>query len=619
MPHTEQQQSTHRFGMFEFNAATGDLRKRGIKLELQQQPRQILGIFLERPGEVVTREELQHALWPADVYLDFDTAINTSVRKLREALGDTADSPRYIETLPRRGYRFIAPVSRESLRFSGIQTGPPVPAPRKRGSRRFWLIALPAVGLTAIAAGIMFWFSGRGGGGATPLLRADPFTSYPGYEELPSFSPDGTRIAFSWWQPNQAWPGVYVKLLGPGEPVRLSGAGFGPVWSPDGRFIAFLRPIDWVSAGVVVVPAMGGQEREITDISAGIDLIGDDTGGGIPAPFLAWSPDGKWLLTLAGKSPGTGPHAIIRVSVDSGEQQILTAPRPNTWGDGGLALSPDSKTLAFAENSGFWAHDIYVVPVSGDLLFKGKPRRITIDRQDIGGLAWTGDGKSLVFSSGRNGKTELWRIRPEPGSSPVRVGLTADDVTDLAISRDGKRLVYARDLEDSNIWRASLKGEHVTGPANLIASMRKDIQARYSPDGKRIVFESNRSGTEEIWICNADGTNAVQLTYFGNAWAGTPTWSPDGNNIAFAADADRTWDIYIVSSAGGKPRRLTGEGADENWPVWSRDGQWIYYWSNRAGQGQVWRMQATGGGPETQITRNGALWSNISRDGKDLY
>src|SRR5215467_6633140 len=100
MPHTEQQQSTHRFGVFEFNALNGELRKRGIKLKLQQQPRQILGILLERPGEVVTREELQRALWPSDVYLEFDTAINTSVRKLREALGDTADSPRYLETLP---------------------------------------------------------------------------------------------------------------------------------------------------------------------------------------------------------------------------------------------------------------------------------------------------------------------------------------------------------------------------------------------------------------------------------------------------------------------------------------------------------------------------------------
>jgi Tol biopolymer transport system component len=223
--------------------------------------------------------------------------------------------------------------------------------------------------------------------------------------------------------------------------------------------------------------------------------MGNDTGAGLPAPVLAWSRDGKWLLTLARKAPVPGQaHAIIRVSVESGERQILTAPRPDRWGDGGLALSPDSKTLAFTNNSGFWARDIYVVPVSGDLLFTGKPRKINIDRQDIGGLAWTGDGKSLVFSSGRNGKTELWRIRPEPGSSPVRVGLTADDVTDLAISRDGKRLVYARDLEDTNIWRASLKGEHVTGPANFIASMRRDIQARYSPGWKanRIRIESLR-------------------------------------------------------------------------------------------------------------------------------
>src|SRR5262249_50514970 len=154
------------------------------------------------------------------------------------------------------------------------------------------------------------------------------------------------------------------------------------------------------------------------------------------------------------------PLAIIRVSVDTGEPQILTAPGPNTSGNGGLALAPDGKVLAFTEDSGLWARDIYVVSVSGDLRFTGKPRRITFDHKPIAGIAWTGGGESLVFSSPRNGKTELWRMKPEPGSIPVRVGLIDDLITDVAVSRDGKRLVYAHLIDDQNIWRASLNAEH---------------------------------------------------------------------------------------------------------------------------------------------------------------
>jgi hypothetical protein len=110
----------------------------------------------------------------------------------------------------------------------------------------------------------------------------------------------------------------------------------------------------------------------------------------------------------------------------------------------------------------------------------------------------------------------------------------------------------------------------------------------------------------------------VQLTYFGNAWAGSPTWSPDGKEIAFGANAAGEWDIYIVSSEGGKPRRLTYDGADESWPTWSPDGEWIYYFSTRSKQAQIWKMRVSGG-PEVQVTKHGGYWSNFSVDGKDLY
>ena len=119
-------------------------------------------------------------------------------------------------------------------------------------------------------------------------------------------------------------------------------------------------------------------------------------------------------------------------------------------------------------------------------------------------------------------------------------------------------------------------------------------------------------------MCNADASHPEQLTYFGNAWAGSLMWSPDGENVAFMSNAAGNWNIYIVSSGGGKPRQLTKEGADETWPSWSHDGKCIYYYSNRGGQVQIRKMPATGG-PEIQVTRNGGFWSNESLDGKDFY
>ncbi len=615
----EERRPPFKFGVFELNTQAGELLKRGIRLQLQQQPLRVLSILLERAGEVVTRDEIQKRLWPEETYLDFDNAINSAIRKLRDALGETAGSPRFIETLSRRGYRFIAPVS-----YSGLEHAPvlPEPATTQATSPRWWPLALAAVAMAAVGSGLWFanWKQQSVGG----LLTAVPLTSYPGFEALPSFSPDGTRVAFTGQPPGSTRPDVYVKLLGPGEPVRLSsGGGFGPAWSRDGRFLAYLRPIDELHAAVIMIPAMGGQERELTRIAFMTNGVTDRDLWRLPAPFLAWSPDGKWLLTIDQRGTGySAPHATIRVSVESGEKQNLLAPPPGKGGDGGdgaLAIAPDGKTLAFTRNSSLWIRDIYVVAVAADLRPAGEPRRVTFDNKRIGGLAWTSDGQHLVFSSSRGGRAALWEVATEPGSKPVRLGLAGEEPSgDLAISSDGRQLVYAHSVDDENIWRASLKGDRVDGPGNFISSTRRDTQPQYSPDGQRIAFESDRSGAEEVWICQADGSNPVQLTYSQNAWAGTPRWSPDGEKIAFDADTAGNWDVYVVSARGGKPIRLTGDGAEESWPSWSGDGKWIYYFSTRGSHGQIWKMPATGG-PEKQVTKHDGFWAVESADGSALY
>jgi DNA-binding winged helix-turn-helix (wHTH) protein len=176
-----------RFGLFEFDLAAGELRKQGRKIKLQDQPFQVLELLISRPGEVVTREELQKALWPADTFVEFDQGLNTAIKKIRLALGDSADNPRFIETLPRKGYRFIAPVGeRKTPDPISVSTPIPVPAVHMRGWR--WLVS---AGLVAVAAGCALWLLDRSGKTTVAVPVPVPLTTYPGYQMSPSFSPEG--------------------------------------------------------------------------------------------------------------------------------------------------------------------------------------------------------------------------------------------------------------------------------------------------------------------------------------------------------------------------------------------------------------------------------------------
>lgn len=645
-----------RFGAFEVDLRSGELRRQGVKIKLQEQPFQVLVMLLEHPGEVVTREELRKRLWPEDTFVDFDHSLSTAINKIREALSDSAEGPRFVETVPRRGYRFIAPVAPASSpatsepepyeRRAAVGTPPlqtagaamePVAPPITTGGftrravtamaqgildehrarlrwRRLAGLGLSLAGL-AVALVLLIGLNAAGlrdrilrrtapAQSALPSMRVVPFTTFPGHERGARFSPDGNQIAFAWDGENEDNWDIYVKQIGEEKPLRLTsdpGEDSWPVWSPDGQYIAFSRHGERED-GIYIVPALGGPERKLH-----------------PAKFrggnIDWSPDGKYLAYVDSRPEQQGA-SIFLLEVDNPDNtRALTSPSGPLTIDWFPRFSPDGQTLAFIRlPTRGSARDIHLVRVTG-----GNPRRLTFDNVAMWGLDWGPNGASVIFSSARLGLPRLWKVAAA-GGEPEPLALGQGDAYWPSLSRGGRRLAYTQSFLDANIWRYELPGAAGRNerPTKLVASTQMDQGQQFSPDGRRIVFGSDRSGSSEIWICDSDGTAPLQLTFFGGPMAGTPRWSPDGRQIAFDAEPEGHGDIYVVSADGGRPRRLTTDTSNDVVPSWSRDGRSIYFASDRTGGWQVWKMPAEGG-RAVQVTKQGGFAAFESSNGKTLY
>jgi len=442
-------------------------------------------------------------------------------------------------------------------------------------------------------------------------MRTLPFTTFPGGETQAAFSPDGNQIAFCWNGEKEDNPDIYLMLIGAGGPFRLTSnpaSDTSPAWSPDGRYIAFVRN-SAKTGGFYLVPALGGPERKLAEAFPERLFL----------PSLSYSPDGQFLA-VADKSSPEEPFSIFLLLIETGEKRRLTSPAGWNRGDYNPVFSPDGKMLAFVRFSSGMANDIYLVPVAG-----GEPRRLiseTYFAYMTSGLAWTPDGREIIFSSDREASFGLWRV-PATGGIPVRLAGVGPNALEPSISPRGNRLAYRQSTWDSNLWRlelSSTKGGS-RAPTKLVFSTREDNSVDYSPDGQRIVFVSNRSGRFEIWVCEADGSNPVPLTRFGDSSRddpGSPRWSPDGRYVAFDLFAEGQRDIAVVSAEGGRVRRLTREASQECIPSWSTDGRWVYFTSDRSGSYQIWKVPAQGG-EALPVTKGGGYDSLESPDGKFLY
>ena len=491
-----------------------------------------------------------------------------------------------------------------------------VPTRQQRPGRR---LAWAGVILAAFTLGVVaLWLMRSPGKPPQAALNPVPLTTYPGIQARPSFSPDGNQVAFVWNGEKQDNDDIYVKMIGTnGPPLRLTtdaAPDHGPAWSPDGRFIAFLRRLPSGKTAVMMIPAIGGLERKVAEIFHS---------GGRPA----WSPDGNWLA-ITERDSEAEPFALSLLSVETGEKRRLTSPPKEFFSDFDPAFSPDGRSLAFSRSidpKSPGLSDLYLLALSDGWKPAGEPRQITFGSQGAEESAWTVDGREIVYSVGSMVPRGLWRIAVSGHAvgraEPQRLPDVGNDAYQPAISRSGHRLAYANWLHHSSIWRMAapgLEGRPLNQPTPLISSTRDDRAPQFSPDGQKIAFESIRSGSLEVWVCDADGSNAVQLTSFGGPDVTTPRWSPDGGRIVFDSNAAGEFDIYVVGVNGGKPQRMTTDPANDGNPSWSHDGRRIYFDSARAGAQQVWKISASGG-EAVQITKDGGYAPLESPDGKFLY
>jgi Tol biopolymer transport system component/DNA-binding winged helix-turn-helix (wHTH) protein len=587
-----------RFGIFEVDLKAGELRRSGMRVHLQEQPLRILEMLLERHGEVVSRDEIKQALWPGDEFGEFDHAINVAIKKLREALGDNADNPLFVETMARRGYRFIAPMTDlASVSGNGEPATAALPAmmPAEKHtprSRLFWVSAAVVLILVATIAGLERWFRPS----ASSVYQPQEFTTMQGVARKPAFSPDGNEIAFSWADLQNPQSRIYVQALGASTARKLiddpepTHEELLPKWWPDGTRIAYIRYLPNESDEIWTVPRTGGAPSKLLSLK---QVLG-----------FAIAPDSQ-SIAIAESGGTEQSFSIFIVSLRDGSRRALLPSSQAVpsgmgayrTGDMAPEFSPDGRSIAFVRWGSSGA-DLYQVPAIG-----GNPQRLTKQNvRNIDGYAWVPDGQSLIVSLRQSATTvlALWRVwlrgeRWEP------LGVTSSRTSDPAVSADGHRLAFAQNTQAStNIYRYELAGSGLVRrvePRNITYATCCDRYPAWSPDGSKIAFQSTRSGHYEIYVANSDGSNPVQITSFAAKLAGSPRWSPDGKQIAFDYRPDDHSHIFLVDATGGAARQITFDSTNDMRPQFSDDGQWVYFGRTKPGGTDIWKVATKGGEP----------------------
>ena len=539
MPLSYEVRSLYRFGVFELEASTGELRRNGVKLKLQDQPYQVLLKLLEHAGQTVTREELRSTLWPADTFVDFETGLNTTIKRLRETLGDSAENPAFIETVPKRGYRFIAPVTPPN-------SGPDSVVDKTAPGRR---VRLRTVGAFLILALLSAGFSLRHWSAATSLpARVLDFAQLTsdGQAKQGRLVSDGSRIYFSEILPvGQILAQVSVKG---GETTTIPTAVSNPRpadISPDGTELLILSGHNWKEEAEIngsplwILPVAGGSARPVGDVLATDALWGER------AETIVYC-NGHDLYIVNRDGSNRRNFVIVSGYVES------------------LRWSPNRQLLRFTMNTRAMGgtSSIWEVSASGTGL-----------REVVHGLpgssvccgAWITGSDDFLFQWTRAGRSDLWELRGNPGVlRPAPTRLTAGPMN---LSQPTASGVLNEAFVVGSIPRAELV-KYVPQEAELVPYLSgisaEGVEA--SRDGQWLAYTLFPNGT--LWRSNLTGSERVQLT-FPPMRAFLPRWSPDGKQIGFVGTATGDhWTTYVIPAQGGVARQMipgNEQTADATW------------------------------------------------------
>ena len=551
-----------RFGLFELDLVARELRKSGVRIKLQDQPFQILATLLERPGEIVTREELQKRLWPEDTFVDFDLSLNSAVKKLRQALGDDSENPRFIETLYRRGYRFIGPVNLALPSPAMLGSAGPVPAQpvsespsRSVRARSFRVATWAIIAALSLIGARAFW--------STPsqpprITGYTQITRDGRAKELGGLVAGGERLYIEEIELDR-FVISQVSVFG-GEtailPTPFLNVGVEDI-APNGSAI-LVRASEGTSeeGSVWAFPLPAGSPRRLGD------LVVDSA---------AWSPLTSELVFSRGQE-------IFIANSDGGAPRKLATASGSVYG---LRFSPDSHKLRFtAHNLKNDSESLWELNRNGSGLHPLLPGWTDSPQECCGN--WTPDGKYFLFQSFRAGRFNLWAL-PERShwfrrdSEPVQLTNGPLDFTRPVPSKDGKRIFSVGVQPRAELVRYDAKKGFVPYFGGI-----SGIGLSFSPDGQWVAYISIPD--QALWRSKADGSDRLQLTNASEMWAGLPRWSPDGQQIVFMGRKINTnWRAYLVSPRGGAPRDLIPGAEAGSDPSWSPDGGSIILSLHNAG------------------------------------
>jgi Tol biopolymer transport system component len=545
--------------------------------------------------------------------VDFSTAVDPIVRvdarRLRDRLREyyaAADDREIVISVPKGSY---TPAFHR--RDGHIDTPAPVqPAPRAEGIvaastqtpgwKRWWIVA---AALALMGAG---WGVGR----ALIDDRSEPVrlltvTSMPGAEENPSLSPDGNVVAFSApGSSTDASHDIWIKAVEGDALQNLTNTRDEmekyPKFSPDGQYIAFTRYVKG-RPSVFKVSKLGGAEKMIAADSAEPD----------------WLPDGRSLVLTA--STAEERAGLVHHVLETGTRRVLTV-APMAFRDSQPQVSPDGTTVAFTRY-GDGRSALLVVPLSG-----GEPVALGDWNSLSGGLTWTPDGREILVARPGTSGRRLVRLKvasrapevplagiPHGSQSPSVSHFRAGPTYGLAVV-SGQQDIGLRLVD----LRAPRQGDTITSHSPFCDATRMDTPGRFSPDGRQVAFTSDRSGNQQLWVANVDGSALHSVTELQDATVSLGSWSPDGRWLAFDATMGDKTQIYVVPVGGGPLTRVTDGTATEIDPEWSRDGRWIYYASDESGHSAIWKVSARGGA-RTQLSPELGFDPRQSPDGRSIY